>query len=76
MSLDAGKSWQAALLDRKPGRYAFRMFSLDTGLLPRGATEIRVRTTSNRRETQPDTWKINPAGYQNNVPQRVAVTVV
>ena len=76
VSLDAGKTWQTALLDRELGRYAFRMFSLDTGFLPRGAVEIRVRTTSNRRETQPDAWKINPAGYHNNAPQRVAVTVV
>jgi DMSO/TMAO reductase YedYZ molybdopterin-dependent catalytic subunit len=76
VSLDGGKSWQSAFLDRELGRYAFRTFSLDTGPLPRGTTEIRVRATSNNKETQPDVWKVNPAGYHNNVPQRVIVTVV
>jgi sulfite dehydrogenase len=76
VSLDAGESWQGAFLDRELGRFAFRTFSLDTGPLPRGTTQIRVRATSNSRETQPDVWKANPAGYHNNVPQRLTITVV
>jgi sulfite dehydrogenase (cytochrome) subunit A len=75
ISLDGGKSWQSAYLDRDLGRFAFRAFSLDTGPLPRGETEIRVRATGNGRETQPDVWRANPAGYHNNVPQRLTVTV-
>jgi sulfite dehydrogenase (cytochrome) subunit A len=76
VSLDGGKSWQGASLDHELGRFAFRSFSLDTGPLPRGPTEIRVRATSNSRETQPDSWKTNPAGYHNNAPQRVTVTIL
>jgi hypothetical protein len=76
VSLDGGGSWQSALLDRDLGRYAFRTFSLDTGPLSRGSIELRVRATSNSHETQSDAWKVNPAGYQNNVPQRLTVTVV
>jgi len=76
ISLDGGKSWQDSLLDRELGRYAFRTFRLDTGPLPRGAAELRVRATGNNKQTQPDVWKANPAGYHNNVPQRVLVTVV
>jgi sulfite dehydrogenase len=76
ISLDGGKSWQGALLDRELGRYAFRTFSLDTGAIPRGAMEIHVKATSNSHETQPDVLKANPAGYHNNVPQRINVTVV
>ncbi len=49
VSLDAGASWQTALLDRELGRYAFRTFSLDSGPLPRGSAEIRVRAISNSR---------------------------
>ena len=56
--------------------YAFRAFRLDTGPLPRGPAELRVRATSNSREVQPDVWKANPAGYHNNVPQRLTVKVV
>jgi hypothetical protein len=76
ISLDGGNNWQSAYLERELGKYAFRAFRLDTGPLPRGSTEIRVRATSNSRETQPDVWKTNPAGYHNNVPQRLTVTVV
>jgi sulfite dehydrogenase len=75
VSLDGGNSWQSALLDRELGPFAFRTFRLDTGALPRGPVEIRARATSNSKETQPDTWKTNPAGYHNNVPQRLTVTV-
>jgi hypothetical protein len=76
ISLDGGKSWQDALLDRDLSPFAFRAFRLDTGPVPRGATELRVRATSNTRETQPEEWKANPAGYHNNVPQRLTVRVV
>jgi len=76
VSLDGGKNWQGALLDRDLGRFAFRTFSLNTGALPRGKAEFVVRATSNTKEAQPDAWKTNPAGYHNNVPQRVTVTVV
>ncbi len=76
VSLDGGNTWQGAFLDRELGRYAFRTFSLNSGSLPRGPVEIRARATSNSRETQPDVWKANPAGYHYNVPQRVTVTVV
>ena len=75
ISLDGGKNWQSALLDRELGPYAFRAFRLDTGPLPRGTAELRVRATNNNKETQPDTWSANPAGYHNNVPQRLTVTV-
>jgi sulfite dehydrogenase len=75
VSLDGGNSWQSAWLDRELGRFAFRTFSLDTGSLPRGTIEIRARATSNGKQTQPDVWTANPAGYHNNVPQRLTVTV-
>lgn len=75
VSLDGGNSWQGALLDRELGRFAFRTFRLATGPLPRGTAELRVRATSDSKETQPDAWKVNSAGYHNNVPQRLTVTV-
>jgi DMSO/TMAO reductase YedYZ molybdopterin-dependent catalytic subunit len=76
VSLDGGKTWRGAFLDRELSPYAFRTFSLDTGALPRGKVEIRARATSNTRETQPDVWKSNAAGYHYNVPQKLTVTVV
>jgi sulfite dehydrogenase (cytochrome) subunit A len=76
ISLDGGKNWQSAVLDRELSPYAFRAFWLDTGALPRGTIDIRVRATNNNKEVQPDVWKVNPAGYHYNVPQRLTVTVV
>ncbi len=76
VSLDGGQSWRPASLDRELSRYAFRAWHLETGPLARGTTDIRVRATSNSNETQPDAWRSNPAGYHNNVPQRVTVTVI
>ena len=75
ISLDGGNTWQNAYLDRELSRYAFRSFRLESGPLPRGTAEIRVRAISNSRETQPDVWRPNPSGYHFNVPQRLTVTV-
>jgi DMSO/TMAO reductase YedYZ molybdopterin-dependent catalytic subunit len=75
VSLDGGKSWQDALLDRNLGPFAFRAFSVETGGMAPGPCVISARATSNSGETQAKVLKFNPAGYQNNVPQRVAVTV-
>jgi sulfite dehydrogenase len=76
VSLDGGKTWRGAFLDRELSPFAFRTFRLDTGPLPRGTTELRVRAVSNGKQTQPDVMKTNPAGYHNNVPQVLTVTVV
>jgi hypothetical protein len=75
VSIDGGKNWQGAFLDRELSPYAFRTFRLETGPLARGTAELRVRATSNNKQSQPDVWRANPSGYHNNVPQRVTVTV-
>jgi sulfite dehydrogenase len=75
ISLDGGNSWQSAFLDRELSPYAFRTFRLETGPLPRGTAELRVRATSNSKEAQPDEWRKNLGGYHYNVPQRLTVTV-
>ena len=75
ISLDAGNTWQSAFLDRELSPYAFRTFKMETGPLPRGPTELRVRATSNAREKQPEIWRPNPDGFFNNVPQRLLVEV-
>lgn len=75
VSLDGGKTWKQATLGKDMGRYAFRAFSFATGQIPGGNYVISARATSNAGETQSETLKFNPAGYHNNVPQRIAVTV-
>lgn len=75
VSTDGGKSWKEAHLDKDLGRYSFRAFSLATGKLPPGPCVISARATSNAGETQAKELKFNPAGYQNNVPQMLHLTV-
>ena len=60
---------------RTLGRFAFRAFTFPTGRLPAGNYVISSRATNNAGETQVEKLKFNPAGYHNNVPQQVAVTV-
>jgi sulfite dehydrogenase (cytochrome) subunit A len=75
VSLDDGKTWQPARLGDDLGRFAFRAFSFETGKLPAGSYVVSSRATNNAGETQVAKLKFNPAGYHNNVPQQIAVTV-
>jgi sulfite dehydrogenase (cytochrome) subunit A len=75
VSLDDGRTWQDALLGRDFGPFAFRAFSLATGGLMPGRCVVVARAVSNNGETQAAALRFNPAGYHNNVPQKVAVTV-
>jgi sulfite dehydrogenase len=75
VSLDGGKTWKPAALGKDIGRFAFRAFSFQTGKLAAGDYVISSRATNNAGETQVDKLKFNPAGYHNNVPQQIQVTV-
>jgi DMSO/TMAO reductase YedYZ molybdopterin-dependent catalytic subunit len=75
VSLDGGRTWQQAALGTDRGPFAFRAFSFETGNLAPGPLIVSSRATSNAGETQAETLKFNPAGYNNNVPQQIAVTV-
>jgi hypothetical protein len=76
ISLDEGQNWRPAVLGDDRGRFAFRAFHLDTGPLTGERCVLAARAVSNAGETQAATLKFNPAGYHNNVPQTVAVTLV
>jgi DMSO/TMAO reductase YedYZ molybdopterin-dependent catalytic subunit len=75
VSLDGGRSWKQATLGKDLGPYSFRAFSFATGKISAGNYVVSSRATNNAGETQVDTLKFNPAGYQNNVPQQIPVTV-
>jgi DMSO/TMAO reductase YedYZ molybdopterin-dependent catalytic subunit len=75
VSLDGGGTWQDALLDRPLGPYAYRRFSLQTGLVRRGTYRLMCRATSHTGERQADRFKANPGGYNNNVPLPISVVV-
>jgi len=75
VSLDGGKTWQDALLDRPLGRFAYRRFSLQTGSLRPGVYRLMSRATSQTGEQQAERMKANPGGYNNNVPGAISVAV-
>ncbi len=75
ISFDGGQAWVQAALGKDLGNYAFRPFSLRTGKLAPGRLTMMARATSNAGETQAGTLKFNPAGYNNNVPLPVSVTL-
>jgi sulfite dehydrogenase (cytochrome) subunit A len=75
VSLDGGKSWKQATLGKDLGRFSFRAFTYNTGKIEAGNYVISSRATNNAGETQVDKLKFNPAGYHNNVPQQITVTV-
>jgi hypothetical protein len=75
VSLDGGKTWKSATLGKDLGQFSFRAFSFDTGKLEPDNYVLSSRASNNAGETQVDKLKFNPAGYHNNVPQQVTVTV-
>jgi sulfite dehydrogenase (cytochrome) subunit A len=75
VSLDGGQSWQSAEVGRDLGRFSFREFSLvPSGVAP-GKLVIMARARNQAGEVQADRLKQNPAGYNNNVPQTVTVSL-
>lgn len=74
VSLDGGRNWQDALLDRPLGRYGYRRFSLQTSPMAPGRYRLMSRATSLTGERQAERIKANPGGYHNNVP--LAITAV
>lgn len=75
VTVDGGKTWKTATLDKDVGRFAFRAFSFATGRLPPGPCTVSARATNNAGETQAAALKFNPAGYHNNVPQKLDLMV-
>lgn len=75
ISLDGGRSWRDALLDRPHGPYAYRRFSLQTGGLRPGTYNLMSRATSQAGEKQVDSLKANPGGYHNNLPRALSLVV-
>jgi DMSO/TMAO reductase YedYZ molybdopterin-dependent catalytic subunit len=72
VSVDAGRSWRAADFGTDMGRFSFRpwRFAFTPG---KGAHVISARATNALGATQTDRLIFNPAGYNNNVVQRIRI---
>jgi DMSO/TMAO reductase YedYZ molybdopterin-dependent catalytic subunit len=76
VSTDGGGRWQEAKLGRDLGRFAFRSFSAPFTPRRPGAFRLVAKATNSLGQRQADKLIFNPAGYNNNVPRPLTITVV
>ena len=72
VSVDGGRSWQSAELGPDSGRYSFRPWQY-VFKPPPGKHVVSARATNGLGASQTDQFIFNPAGYNNNVLQRIGV---
>ena len=72
ISIDGGKNWRPANLQRARERFAWRRFELALEALP-GRRDIVARATDTNGNSQPlDSAPWNPRGYCNNAAHRIS----
>ena len=76
VSLDAGRSWRAAVLGKNLGRFSFREWRAPVRFADTGPAVLEVRATNQKGEVQPATADWNPAGYRRHVIESTPVSVV
>jgi sulfite dehydrogenase (cytochrome) subunit A len=74
VSADSGATWQRATLGRDWGNYSFRDWSFKWTPRRPGEYVLMVRAVNRVGESQPDQRIWNPAGYMQNVVERVSVS--
>jgi len=76
VSVNGGRTWREAQLEQDYGRFSFRAWR-HTFTPRRGGKHVLMAKATNRQgSTQPYELVFNPAGYHNNVVQRITVEVV
>jgi len=75
VSVDGGMSWQAAELERDYGRFSFRAWNYPFTPRKTGRYTLMAKATNRQGATQTFELIFNPAGYHNNVMQRINVEV-
>ena len=76
VSTDGGKVWREADLQPEAGRYAWRQWSFRFTPEREGSRTVIAKASNRQGATQTFELIFNPAGYHNNVVQRIAVQVV
>lgn len=75
VSTDGGKNWREAKLGKDHGKFSFRQW--EYGFKPSaGEAVVMAKATNTTGETQVFELIFNPAGYHNNVVQKIALQVV
>ena len=75
VSIDDGASWRSAALGTDNGRFSWRRWSHRVEATAAGSHTMLVRATSKAGASQPSALVHNPAGYHNNVIQRLVIEV-
>ena len=75
VSVDGGRSWQSAELGTDPGRFSFRAWQY-VFKPANGKYTVSARASNGVGETQVEQLIFNPAGYNNNVVQRIGIEAV
>ncbi len=73
VSQDGGRSWRDATLGQDLGRFSFRPWSYRFTPARAGTYTVMAKATNRIGATQTLDLNFNPAGYHNNVIQRVAL---
>ena len=74
VSVDGGKTWNAAKLGAKPTKYGFRAFN-HVWKAPEGSHVLMARATNAAGQVQPVEPEWNPNGYLYNAAQPRPITV-
>jgi len=75
VSIDGGQSWRPAELGPQLGRYAWRQWSYAVASPQPGSYTVMAKATNRVGASQTFELVFNPAGYHNNVVQRLSVKV-
>jgi hypothetical protein len=75
VSVDGGRSWRDATLQRDLGRFAWRDFRFVLDTSSAGRLDAAVRARSRNGAKQPDKLTPNPSGYHDNIVQTVSLEV-
>ena len=75
VSLDEGRSWQAAELGADLGRFSFRPWHYDFTPRARGRSSVMARASNAQGSTQVSELIFNGPGYHNNVMQKIGIEI-
>jgi DMSO/TMAO reductase YedYZ molybdopterin-dependent catalytic subunit len=76
VSLDAGRTWRPAVLDRDLGRFAWRGFRWSIDTTQAGPVTLSIRAASRNGMRQPERLTPNPSGYHHNIIQTLRLEIV
>jgi DMSO/TMAO reductase YedYZ molybdopterin-dependent catalytic subunit len=75
VSLDEGRLWQTAQLGADLGRFSFHPWQFTFTPRSKGDMSVFSRAINAQGIVQTEAWITNPAGYHNNVVQKIGIRI-